>query len=168
MNKVSRVSQVLCRLFYASALLNLVIYGYVHFFLFPEKQAMFSGAHLLLAGENSVRNNVIDGLIGLPSALLTTFIFYRIGQLFFQYAKLDFFTEENNRSVHSIGVLLIAQVPLDILSVPLIAMALSEGTITMTFSSIPFFQTITGLVAICIGWIFQEALKLKEEQALTV
>ena len=102
------------------------------------------------------------------------FLYWSLFRLFSQYQQGDVFSTQSTGLIRQIGLCLLLWPLVSFLYPPMIIIFLKllgvveHGEIGLLFGSSEFRMLALGVVVTLVGWIMQEAQKLKEEQELTV
>ena len=169
MNRIKVLSNILSLIFVALALLTPFVLFASGWLLYTGSYSLF-GASFSACGElifHSFQQFVVFSLINLISSSILIFCFGTLACLFKLYAKGLYFTKHNIILYKRVGWTLIIHFFAGIL-VSILNSRLLAGPDNLNLSYVSFSDILTGLVILCISWVFNEAHKIEEENQLTV
>ncbi len=134
----------------------------------------YNGAwkNLAIALEQNELNSLF--ILGAAELIPYIFIYYFLIRLFSLYQNALFFTEQNIQYIKNIGFTLICWMLLNLIYPLLVSTVLKLSGISnninfyFSFGSYELTYLVSGLIIYVIAWIMNEAIKLKQEQALVI
>jgi hypothetical protein len=113
-------------------------------------------------------------ILGIAATIPYLLIYYFLYQLFSLYQQGIIFTQKNTTWVKCIAIVLLGWIGLNLLYPVLVTLVLrlsgasSTLPIMVNLGSTELGYLLTGLIIYVIAWIMNEAIELKQEQALVI
>ena len=186
MNSIQKLSRILKYAFYMGAGLNVLI----PFLVFTNNKVMqimslcradkwgYHTDNLPVTLERylsfSTSHKILIGLSVLPAAIFYSIALLSIAKLLGLYEKGEYFSERTAKQFGNIGKFFIFSVlvsfPQELLFTAVTTMKEPSGQRFMSvgISNHDFSATLFALMIILVGWVMKEAVKIKQDQDLTV
>ena len=173
MNKIKVLSRILSIFFTTIAIsIPFVAFGF-DWLVYTGSQYTFLGITIgatTKAIAQSLPEFILSYLITLIPSSILVICFGSLAYLFGLYANGLYFTKQNTRLYNWVGWSLIIHFFTTILAIILNSILLTgpNYNYNLNFSGLSFSDILTGLVILCISWVFHEANKINAENQLTI